>query len=145
MVVIVIVGILSSVALPQFLSQSEKAKATEAKSNSSAIFKNAAANYQEGLVEDGESACLSMPTENTTKFNYSCDFQKGTPAIEGGDPAKGTVMLVTGTGNSLANGGDATIEGKVIKACYSFDTGKTKMDSVLSPSTHVTLADCDNS
>ncbi|WP_048345939.1 type IV pilin protein [Synechococcus sp. WH 8020] len=151
MVVIVIVGILSSVALPQFLSQSEKAKATEAKSNSSAIFKNAAANYQEGLVEDGASACLSMPADNTTKFNYSCDFQKGTPATYLDDgitvdvPATGTVMLVTGTGNSLANGGDATIEGKIIKACYSFDTGKTKMDSVLSPTTHVDIEDCDNS
>merc|ERR1711871_774829 len=55
MVVIVIVGILSSVALPQFLSQSEKA--TEAKSNSAAIFKNAAAEYQEGTVTDDASAC----------------------------------------------------------------------------------------
>ena len=39
MIVIVIVGILSSVALPNFLSQSNKAKGTEAKSQISAIIK----------------------------------------------------------------------------------------------------------
>tara|TARA_B100001939_G_scaffold282448_1_gene251493 strand:+ start:2139 stop:2822 length:684 start_codon:yes stop_codon:yes gene_type:complete len=149
MVVIVIVGILSSVALPQFLSQSEKAKATEAKSNSSAIFKNAAANYQEGLVEDGTSACASKPLDNSTKFNYTCEFQKGTAAVYDTDgitvvtPSKGTSMLVTAIGNSLANGGDATIEGKTIKACYSFDTGKTVMDSTLDPATATALADCE--
>ena len=41
MIVIVIVGILSSVALPNFLSQSSKAKGTEAKTQISAIMKTA--------------------------------------------------------------------------------------------------------
>ena len=45
MIVIVIVGILSSVALPNFLSQSNKAKGTEAKTQSSALLKSAASLY----------------------------------------------------------------------------------------------------
>ena len=43
MVVIVIVGILSSVALPNFLNQSAKAKGAEANSMISVIMKNAQA------------------------------------------------------------------------------------------------------
>merc|ERR1711871_1270282 len=48
MIVIVIVGILSSVALPNFLSQSNKAKGTEAKTQASALLKSAASLYSEG-------------------------------------------------------------------------------------------------
>merc|ERR1712216_1007907 len=48
MIVIVIVGILSSVALPNFLSQTSKAKGVEAKSQMSAITKTAAAEFQQG-------------------------------------------------------------------------------------------------
>ena len=144
MVVIVIVGILSAVALPQFLSQSEKAKATEAKSNSSAIFKNAAASYQEGYVSDGASACISKPADDSTKFNYTCDFQQGTAAVEASDgtittPATGTLMLVTATGNAS----DPTLTNKVLKSCYSFDTGKTVMDRTLDPATATAIGDCD--
>ena len=47
MIVIVIVGILSAVALPNFLSQTNKARATEAQSQISAAFKNATALYLE--------------------------------------------------------------------------------------------------
>lgn len=145
MVVIVIVGILSAVALPQFLSQSEKAKATEAKSNSSAIFKNAAASYQEGTVTDGTSACLSKPTDNTTKFNYTCTFAAGNPtAVDAdGNPAPtGTAMLVVATGNNATNGGDPNISGKKLNSCYSFATGKTVMDSSLSASGTTAISAC---
>merc|ERR1719379_2523917 len=47
MIVIGIVGILSAVALPNFLSQTNKARATEAQSQISAAFKNATALYLE--------------------------------------------------------------------------------------------------
>ena len=50
MIVIVIVGVLSAVALPNFLSQTGKAKGTEAKSQISAIMKDGAAIYQQGGV-----------------------------------------------------------------------------------------------
>lgn len=145
MVVIVIVGILSAVALPQFLSQSEKAKATEAKSNSSAIFKNAAASYQEGTVTDDASACLSKPANNTTKFNYTCTFAVGDPNALDADnqPAPtGTAMLVVATGNDANNGGDPNIAGKKLNSCYSFATGKTVMDSSLSASGSTAISAC---
>jgi len=47
MIVIVIVGILSAVALPNFLNQTEKAKAAEPVSQISAAFKNAQMVYIE--------------------------------------------------------------------------------------------------
>jgi type IV pilus assembly protein PilA len=50
MIVIVIVGILSAVALPNFLSQTSKAKATEAKTKTSALLKQAAAEALEGTA-----------------------------------------------------------------------------------------------
>merc|ERR1712185_736353 len=52
MIVIVIVGILSSVALPNFLSQQDKARATEAKQGISAILKSAYSEYQYKLNVD---------------------------------------------------------------------------------------------
>ena len=139
MVVIVIVGILSAVALPQFLSQSEKAKATEAKSNSSAIFKNAAASYQEGTVTDGTTACSSKPADDTTKFNYTCTFSAGDPAA---NPPTGTAMLVVATGNPAGKGGDPNINGKKLNSCYSFATGKTVMDSSLSTAGSTAISAC---
>ena len=45
MIVIVIVGILSAVALPNFLSQTERAKATEGTSKLSGLLKEAHAEY----------------------------------------------------------------------------------------------------
>ena len=158
MVVIVIVGILSSVALPQFLSQSEKAKATEAKSNSAAIFKNAAAEYQEGTVTDDASACRAKPVDDSTKFNYTCTFELGTPSStttetvtnEDGStseidvvvPGTGNAMLILAEGVSTGPNVDPTISGKTMYSCYSFDTGYTKMDSLLNSSDPVTIEDC---
>ena len=51
MVVIVIVGILSAIALPNFLRQTDKAKATEAKQSITSTLKQAQAQF----VEDGTS------------------------------------------------------------------------------------------
>jgi len=69
------VGILSAVALPSFLSQSDKAKATEAKTISSAYLKQIYAAYQDGGstalgTADGTG---SIPCPTATKyFSYVC-------------------------------------------------------------------------
>ena len=55
MIVIVIVGILSAIALPNFLNQTKKAAATEAKQQTSSIFKQAHA-Y---VLENGKLGTLS--------------------------------------------------------------------------------------
>merc|ERR1712070_458424 len=52
MIVIVIVGILSSVTLPNFLSQQDKARATEGKQQISTILKASYADYQANVRQE---------------------------------------------------------------------------------------------
>ena len=59
MIVIVIVGILSAVALPNFLSQTSKAKATEAKTLASAALKEA----QVAWTESGTDGLTAWATD----------------------------------------------------------------------------------
>ena len=119
MVVIVIVGILTAVALPNFLSQTGKAKATEAKTNLSATLKQAQAKY----VEDGADPATTIANMNTnygtpadgiTKFNYTSSYTA-------------PVYTVTATGNTK----DAGLTGKKAIACVNFTTGVVKMTQVL--------------
>jgi type IV pilus assembly protein PilA len=102
MIVIVIVGILSSVALPNFLSQSNKAKGTEAKSQISAIMKIAGSLYADGGMNavdiSGSPSCLRLggPVDYDAtvspvvggKFNYGCT-------------KAGDVLTVTATASAL--------------------------------------------
>ncbi len=77
MIVIVIVGILSAVALPNFLSQTDKAKATEAKSVSSSYLKQIYAAYQEGGLSAANSAIIlsflfisTLPNTNSHPLSH---------------------------------------------------------------------------
>merc|ERR1712070_132154 len=72
MIVIVIVGILSAVALPNFLSQQDKARATEAKQGISAILKAAYSEYQYDLeVDEAEKAAISaIKSATSDAFQY---------------------------------------------------------------------------
>jgi type IV pilus assembly protein PilA len=86
MIVIVIVGVLSAVALPNFLSQAGKAKGTEAKSQASAILKNIAAEWQqEGSVTASTDCTLyGAPPHAPTgkqKFNYGCSEDLGVATV----------------------------------------------------------------
>ena len=119
MVVIVIVGILTAVALPNFISQTGKAKATEAKTNISATLKQAQAKY----VEDGANPATAIatmtsdygtPANGVTKFNYTAAFSA-------------PVYTVTATGNST----DSGLTNKTIIGCVNFTTGIVKMSSKL--------------
>ena len=119
MVVIVIVGILSAVALPNFLKQTDKAKATEAKQNIASTLKQAQAQY----VEDGTApktaagdmnTLYGTPTDGATTFNYAADW-------------KSPIYTITATGNAT----DAGLTSKVMKGCVNFDTGKVDVQSVL--------------
>ena len=74
MIVIVIVGILSAVAIPQFLRQTKKAVATEAVSQASAIAKLAAAYNLETPIKSADATCatyMEIP-QTSKKFTYSC-------------------------------------------------------------------------
>jgi type IV pilus assembly protein PilA len=117
MIVIVIVGVLSAVALPNFLSQTNKAKGTEARSQISSIIKGASASYLEGgdtkvaadITAGGTNQCLlwGSPDVDITKFNYKCDFT--TPPN----------LKVTATGNTT----DTNLSGAVIIHDVNLTTG----------------------
>ena len=136
MIVIVIVGVLSAVALPNFLSQTSKAKAVEAKSQMSAITKTASAEYQQGgtgqlqvlmggqadaaNVTDDDCVSLGAPASYTdqaptkTKFDYSCTATLADNTLE-----------VTATGNSA----DSSIKDKTIVQTIDLTTGTIELDS----------------
>ena len=133
MIVIVIVGILSSVALPNFLSQSNKAKGTEAKSQISAIMKIAGSLYTEG----------GMSAIDTQSTNDSCLLLGGpadyvaattgdspTPASGGKfdyDCVKdniGKTLKVTATATAF----DDSITGNKIVMDYDIATGQISTD-----------------
>ena len=112
LVVIVIVSILSAIALPNFLSQSDKAKATEAKTISSAYLKQTFAAYQEGGVTTIASTTTegtgSIPCPTSTKyFSYSCS------AISTTD------QQVVATGLAAAG----NLAGKTVTSSVKFSTG----------------------
>jgi type IV pilus assembly protein PilA len=116
MIVIVIVGILSAVALPNFLSQTDKAKATEAKTVSSAYLKQIYAAYQEGGKTAANSAdgTGSIPCPEATKyFTFVCSSNADSNQIEAtGTTASGSLsgkkvtssVNLTGTAATAASG-----------------------------------------
>ena len=121
MIVIVIVGVLSSVALPNFLKQTDKAKATEAKSGITAIIKQA----QAGYLEDGaapKTAIADMttdygaPADGVQKFNYAGTWADAT-----------NLYTVTAKGNA----NDDNLTNKTIIGCVDMDTGVIEVSKQL--------------
>ena len=135
LVVVAIVGILSAIALPNFMTQTDKAKATEAKSTASAILKNAAAEHQQGgikalnkliggddnlpRVTDEDCSSLGAPPsysdDNTVKtiFDYSCTS----------DTTDETVTVVA-TGNN----NDSTLNTKTLSITLDLSSGTQQIN-----------------
>ena len=129
LVVVAIVGILSSVALPNFLSQTDKAKATEAKTNIASTLKQAHAKF----LEDGTAPLNAIadmnsnygtPTNDTTLFNYE--------QVSWSDP----VWTIKAVGNDT----DSGLEDKELDGCVNFDTGVVDIQSQLDSSTAVSCS-----
>ena len=125
LVVITIVGILSAVALPNFLSQSDKAKATEAKTMITSTLKQAQAKW----LEDNQDPLNSIANMNTfygtpddddTNFNYTEESWDDT----------NNIWTITATANSVGN----VDAGKAISGCANFETGKVVINTQLSAS-----------
>jgi type IV pilus assembly protein PilA len=125
MIVIVIVGILSAVALPNFLSQTEKAKGTEAKSKISAFLKQGHAEWQEA-GSTTETKDLTDADANG-KFTYAAT----SPAADA-DPAIFSVIASAKTGETA--GADASLQGKKIFGCVNLQTGEQQISSQLQAS-----------
>ena len=128
MVVVAIVGILSAVALPGFLTATDKAKATEAKTQLAATLKQAHALFLE-TGDDPANTEVTMnetygtPLNGETNFNYGEDNFNDTT----------NVWTIRATGNS----NDSGLEGKTIDGCVNFDTGVVDIQTQLDSSTAV--------
>ena len=105
LIVVVIVGILSTVALPQFFSQTKKAAATEGTQQASSIAKQAAAYYLEqgtlGTVDADCSDYAGTILDTNTNFTYSCSGTKTAFVVtatgkDTNDNTKGVVVKFTG-------------------------------------------------
>ena len=110
MIVVVILGILTSVALPSFLNQSTKAKGTEGKSDISSIIKNGAAEFAFGgatYINDDlltDATCDGLggrPAAETTKFDYTCGIDTTTNIL---------TVTATGDGTDTSLGNTMTIK-----------------------------------
>jgi len=107
LIVVVIVGILSAVALPQFFSQTKKAAATEGTQQASSIANQAAAYYLEnGAIASGDTHtnCTAyagtIKTDNTN-FTYACSGTKEAFVVtatgkDTNDNTKNVVVKFTG-------------------------------------------------
>ena len=71
MIVIVIVGILSAVALPNFLNQTKKARLTEATQQIAAGLRTAAGLYHEGSLATS-TTCADVGVANSADWTYTC-------------------------------------------------------------------------
>ncbi len=120
MIVIVIVGVLSAVALPNFLNQTGKAKGTEAKSQISAVMKEASAFYQQG----GEATVTQVMDGGVTceAFGAPADAANGAtsgPLFNYGCSLAGDDLTVTATANAI----DSAITGNQIQMVIALDEG----------------------
>lgn len=99
MVVIVIVGILSAVAFPQFMKQTKKAVATEGIAQASAITKQAASYHLETPISSVDSDCSDYAgaQPNGAKFGYTCSGS-----------SRSFIVKATGSTGSNADGIEVT-------------------------------------
>jgi type IV pilus assembly protein PilA len=127
MIVIVIVGILAAVALPNYLSQTEKAKATESKTKLSSFLKQAHAEWQEeGSIQEAEALAEE---DNQGKFSYD-------------DVVAPTAAAPFFELKATANDSDPSIAGKIAYGCINLRTGKTDFSKTLLESTAGTDVSC---
>ena len=112
MIVVVIVGILSAVALPNFLSQTDKAKATEATTKISALLKEAYTEYQfDGNVTNVKTSMTGSIATATANGNFTYKDE----GVESGT----TILNVSATGNS----NDASLTDKLMFGCIDLAKG----------------------
>lgn len=122
MIVIVIVGILMAIALPNFLNQTAKAKMGEAKTLSNASLKEAQAAWIESGTTgmgtwDDDQPTGSCPVD-TTNFGFTCKFDA---AAGTGDTATPPIATVTALGKDASG----SLKDENIIAQINLETGRT--------------------
>ena len=129
MIVIVIVGILSAVALPNFLSQQNKAKLTEATSKLAPILKSAHAEFQfKGDADDAffSAATASTDANNGSIFNYVPSTTTGAEATTSATAITNDILLVRAQANATGSSNfDASLPTtEYVYACANLSSGK---------------------
>ena len=119
MIVIVIVGILSSVALPSFLGQRGKAAGTEATQRIAVMLKDAITESDEGLAPS------EVITKATTSATANSPEEKFTYAVIAG--TNDDSVCVLGTGKAKAT----EVAGQFIAGGYQFGARKPIVRSTL--------------
>ena len=132
LVVVTIVGILSAVALPAFLSQADKAKATEAKTIIATTLKQAQAKWMEDS-DDPENDIEDMNTEYGTPLNDTTNFNYTEASWAN------NIWQITATAGADSN----VDEGKAISGCANFETGKVAIARELAADLTAAEADTD--
>ena len=130
MIVIVIVAVLSAVALPNFMKQTDKATATEAKTAIASILKQA----QAGFTENGNAPSTTSGAKATTGTMQNlygapeADVQKFDYTATNTGTAPAYIYEITATGNTK----DGNLNTKTLKGCINMDTGVIKIQTNLS-------------
>ena len=120
MIVIVIVGILSAVALPNFLNQTDKAKATEPKTKVSALLKQAQA---EALSDTAANAVTLMNTQTTGPVAIATATGDWTYTMASGSTATDDIVVTAAPKANTAAAGITAIQG-----CVDVKTGAIELD-----------------
>jgi type IV pilus assembly protein PilA len=125
MIVIVIVGILSSVALPNFLNQTNKAKATECNAKIGAILSNVSAEHLRSSADAAALLASEITDANTNSTN--CVFADAS---------------LTAPLYGITAAGDGTeLKGYDADSCVNGDTSRRDLEYT-TDGTEVTAALC---
>jgi len=129
MIVIVIVGILSAVALPNFLSQTTKAKVSEATTKLSGLLKQGHAEYQYQNDAKEVQDFLQISEGPIAKADAASNFAYKVT----GTLAKSAVVLpMTAVGK---DGSGADLATKELSGCVNLSTGKVEINRTLDAAT----------
>ncbi|QNI85827.1 prepilin-type N-terminal cleavage/methylation domain protein [Synechococcus sp. PROS-7-1] len=110
MIVIVIVGVLSAVALPNFLSQTQKAKASECVQQLGAITKEGYALSQGTTIAQVKTELDAGSVTTANNADGECTYE---------------TSVTDDIFNALATGApDKDLDGKTLAACVNTTTGK---------------------
>ncbi len=96
MVVVVIIGILASIAIPNFLKFTAKAKQAEARSNLSAIFTSEISYFDEHGRYGTTFTAIGWTTEETSRYEYFLASDQTTGTVSGLTMPSGVAVTATG-------------------------------------------------
>ena len=120
MIVIVIVGILSAVALPNFLNQTGKAKGTEATTKLSALLKEA---HSEALGDTAANALTLMKTASTGPIAVATATGDWTYTMAAGSTATDDLVATATPKAGSAAAGITNFQG-----CVDIKTGAIEIE-----------------